>query len=176
MIIGLIIISIVAVTNNYWSKSDEYFFTNKECKPYFDFDEIVYYYSDVSDFEVLGRKNDDLHYLLFLQGFESLKDSIYLEKGDSLFHKKIISKGEHSTIDKIFCYQTINIDHLYVSECIAIYRDIFVFKKEKKIIGMAKICFDCNQFSSVGTDQETDNFGMNYEFSNLTKLIEEIKN
>lgn len=176
MMISLLIISIIAVTNNYWSKSEEYLFTNKECQPYFDFDEIVYYHSDVSDFEVLGRKKDDLHFLLFRQGFESLQDSIYIERGDSLLYKKVISKEEHSTIDKIFCYQPINLDDLYVSECIAIYRDIFVFRKEKKIIGMAKICLDCNQFSSVGTDQKTDNFGMNNEFSNLTKLIEKIKN
>ncbi|MCB0443529.1 MAG: hypothetical protein KDC50_05715, partial [Flavobacterium sp.] len=82
MVIGLIIISIVAVTNNYWSESDEYLCSNKECKPYFDFDEVIHYQSNINDYEVIGRKNNDLIYLLFGSGFESLQDSIYLEKGD----------------------------------------------------------------------------------------------
>lgn len=171
MIIGLVFISIIAITNNYWSKSDEYLFTNKECKPYFDFDEVTHYQSDIEYFEVLRRKNDDLNYLLFTQGFESLLDSIYLERLDSLFHKNIISKEEHPIVDKIFCYQTINVDNLSLTDCIAIYRDIFVFKKNNKIAGIAQICFDCNQFTIIGATQETKNFGVNYEFSNLAKLI-----
>ncbi|MEZ4839040.1 hypothetical protein [Flavobacterium sp.] len=171
MVIGLIIISIVAVTNNYWSESDEYLFSNKECKPYFDFDEVIHYQSNINDYEVIGRKNNDLIYLLFGSGFESLQDSIYLEKGDSLFQKKVVSKEDHSIIDKIFCKQVINEDELYFSECIAIYRDIFVFRKKNKITGIAKICFDCNQFTSIGAKQGTKNFGVNYEFSNLAKLI-----
>ncbi len=171
MIISLIIISIIAITNNYWSKSDEYLFTNNECKPYFDFDEVIHYQSNIHDYEVIGRKNNDLNYLLFGCGFESLQDSIYLEKGDSLFQKKFISKENHAIIDKIFCKQVINQDELYFSECIAIYRDIFVFRKEKKITGIAQICFDCNQFTSIGAKQDTKNFGVNYEFSNLAKLI-----
>jgi len=171
MIIGLIFISIIAITNNYWSKSDEYLFTNKECKPYFEFDEVVHYQYNIEDFEVLGRKNDDLNYLLFGRGFESLQDSIYLERVDSLFHKKLVSKEEHPIVDKIFCYQPIQNEEHYISECIAIYRDIFVFRRENKVIGIAKICFDCNQFTSIGAKQETKNFGVNYEFSNLAKLI-----
>lgn len=176
IIIGLIIISIVAVTNNYWSKSDEYLFTNKECKPYFEFDEVVHYQYNIEDFEVLGRKNDDLKYLLFGNGFESLQDSIYLERVDSLFHKKLVSKEEHPIVDKIFCYQPIQDEEHYISECIAIYRDIFVFRRENKVTGIAKICFDCNQFTSIGAEEKTNNFGVNYEFSNLAKLIKKIEN
>jgi len=173
---GLIIISIVAVTNNYWSKSDKYLFSNKECKPYFDFDEVIHYQSNIHDYEVIGRKNNDLNYLLFSKGFESLLDSIYLKKGDSLFQKKFISKDDHAIIDKIFCKQVINEDELYFSECIAIYRDMFIFKKDNKITGIAQICFDCNQFTSVGAKQETKNFGVNYEFSNLAKLVKKKEN
>lgn len=176
MISGLIIISIVAVTNNYWSESDKYFFSNVECKPYFEFDEVIHYQSNIHDFEVIGRKNNDLNYLLFGRGFESLQDSIYLEKVDSLFHKKIFSKENHVIIDKIFCNQVIHEDELYFSECIAIYRDVFVFRKKNKITGIVKVCFDCDQFTSVGSKQETKNFGLNHEFSNLTKLIKKMEN
>mgnify|MGYP001994192344 CR=1 FL=1 len=34
-------------------------------------------------------------------------------------------------------------DNIYASPCIAIYRDIVIFKKSGSIIGVAKICFGC---------------------------------
>lgn len=59
----------------------------------------------------------------------------------------------------------------YAMTCIAVYRDILVFKKENKIIGTAKLCFSCDQNVITGTQHNTDEFGQSGDYAKLFKLL-----
>ncbi len=55
--------------------------------------------------------------------------------------------------------------------CIFVYRDIFIFRKNNRITGIAKIYFGCGDARISGTEQNTYGFGCNNEFSVLRELI-----
>lgn len=55
--------------------------------------------------------------------------------------------------------------------CKPVYRDILVFYLNDKVIGVAKICFTCDQFIFRGAQGETDFFGYFGEFPKLIKIL-----
>ena len=55
--------------------------------------------------------------------------------------------------------------------CIHVYRDILIFKKEGKVIGTAKICFDCMSKQIKGTTANTENFGQDGDYEKLEKIL-----
>lgn len=59
--------------------------------------------------------------------------------------------------------------------CEPIYRDIFIFKKNKEETGMAKICFKCGLYSFSNKKAIADCFNMNGELTRLRKIISENK-
>ena len=59
--------------------------------------------------------------------------------------------------------------------CEPVFRDIFIFKKNKKEIGIAKICFECELYSLSKGDFISDCFGMNNELEKLKSILSENK-
>lgn len=55
--------------------------------------------------------------------------------------------------------------------CEPIYRDIFLFKKNTKVSGIAKLCYDCEKSLFIGTSAVVSNFGAKGEFEQLRKII-----
>ncbi|MNY62602.1 hypothetical protein D3C86_1994460 [compost metagenome] len=55
--------------------------------------------------------------------------------------------------------------------CIAEYRDIFIFRKKEKTIGIAKICFKCGRFQIIGSKIDTQYFGLWSELDKLKKIV-----
>jgi hypothetical protein len=55
--------------------------------------------------------------------------------------------------------------------CIAIYRDILVFRNHGKICGIAKVCFKCGIHVIVGTESKTDEFGQAGDYNKLNQLL-----
>ena len=53
------------------------------------------------------------------------------------------------------------------------YRDIIIFKNKGTTVGVAKICFRCDQSSIIGTIANTDEFGMSGDFDRLDKLLKD---
>ncbi len=85
------------------------------------------------------------------------------------YKKNIIGKGNYDKINSIFCER--NHKESYATSCIAIYRDILVFKKSNKTIGVAKICFECEQNWIIGTDRNTMEFGMSGDYGKLYDIL-----
>ena len=54
---------------------------------------------------------------------------------------------------------------------VAFYRDILVFKKENKTVGVAKVCFGCSQSIITGTKLNTQEFGQSGDYGRLKKLL-----
>ncbi len=147
-------------------------------KVFFDYDEIDYYHSkiDGEDIGELYDKQDS-------SNIDKLKFGVILDKTPQNindlgfinelskigFTKSKIDQSKFAEIDKIFIEKTAY--EILDKACIAIYRDILVFKKQKKVVGIAKICFGCDKNKIVGTKSNTENFGQDGDYEKLSKLI-----
>lgn len=145
---------------------------------FFDYDEIDYYHSKIEeeDIDELYDKQDSseidkLKFEIILgETPQSLNDLGFINMLNKIgFIKSNIGDSKFVGIDKIFKEKTVyeNVD----SACVAIYRDILVFKKHKSVVGIAKICFSCNKNIIIGSKSNTENFGQDGDYERLEKLI-----
>lgn len=153
-------------------------FVTKYGNEYFKYDEIEFYHIDFDENNILQleeNKNksetDKLKFNLIIGDFpEKINQIEFLNSMEKIsFIKKEIDKTKFPAINKIFIEKTVS--ESYDNACIAIYRDILVFKNKGKIIGFAKICFDCEQNIIIGTQYNTENFGQDGDYKNLKIIL-----
>jgi hypothetical protein len=147
---------------------------------YFEYDEIEYYKSEIEEDQIgilydnqKKSKTDSLKMGTILGEIpKSISDTEFIQNLKSFgYTKSKIDSTKFNKIDEIFT--TKNHSELYANACIYIYRDILVFKKKSKIIGIAKICFGCDAKIIVGTKANTEEFGMNGDYEKLKKILRE---
>ena len=145
---------------------------------YFEYDEIEYYKSEIEEDQIgelynnqkkskkdslkigiilgkIPKSISDTNFIDNLKSFSYLKSNIEPEKFDKI--NEIFTEKKHS--------------EMYETACIYIYRDILIFKKKSKIIGIAKICFGCDASVIVGTKSNTEEFGMSGDYEKLKKIL-----
>lgn len=85
------------------------------------------------------------------------------------YKKSDLSIKQQKEIEDVFSQK----DSLQMSgyACVAEYRDIFLFKKREKTIGIAKICFKCGRFQIVGSKLDTEGFGLWTELDKLKNIV-----
>jgi hypothetical protein len=141
---------------------------------YFDYDNIDYYFNNFDEGKVpeLYDKQSD-------SGWDSLKmgiivgwipddssDLTFISKLDSIgYTKSQVDKSKFKSINEVFTEKPV--DEILATSCMPVYRDILVFKKSDKIVGVAKICFDCWTHEIVGTASNTVGFGQNGDYDSL---------
>jgi hypothetical protein len=147
---------------------------------YFEYDEIEHYKSDYEE-SIIGElydnqtksKIDYLKYEVVLGEIpKTVSDTTFLKYLDTFGYTKLkVDSKKFSKIDEVFTEKK----HLevYATACEYVYRDILVFKKKSKIIGIAKICFGCDDSVIVGTNANTEEFGMSGDYAKLKKILEE---
>jgi hypothetical protein len=148
----------------------------KEGSYFFDFDELVHYNIEIND-DILFKKKEKMNPLLQLQYDllientpNSINDTFFVSQLDKIgFHKNQVPGNKFSKIQEIFREKETN--EGVSMACIAVYRDILLFKKNKKIIGIAKICFTCNQHRIHGTTANTINFGQEGDYYSLSQIL-----
>lgn len=149
-----------------------------DCKPYFQYDKVEHYYLDIDEdkiWEIEERENKTEKekkqlQLLIQYAPDKLSDTFLLKEVEKIdFLKTVISPQKFETLDQIFCERKHK--EVLALSCIAIYRDILVFKKDNKIIGTAKICFNCNQNVITGTMLNTEEFGQSGDYEKLYKVL-----
>ncbi|UUC44688.1 hypothetical protein [Flavobacterium cerinum] len=157
--------------------------TNKSESAYFDFDEVDHYHSDIEERKVYLLNNphskikkaegDDKRAVIYMEDVpDELPDENYGKQLEEFgFKKKRIDPSRNKEISNIFSLTTCN--DVYAAACVPIYRDIFIFKKEGRIIGLAKICFNCRLYYIVGTDKDQGEFGQCGGYEKLFRLIEQ---
>lgn len=146
--------------------------------PFFNFDEIEYYHIDILEskaMEIWDKPNkspiEQLKVdILIKEKPENLNNLTFIQSLNTIgFTKSLINPSQFKDINLIFSeksgYES------YVSGCIPVYRDILVFKKDNKIIGVSKICFDCHLFRIIGTSANTENFGQDGDFDKLLRIL-----
>ena len=159
---------------------------SKEEKMFFDFDSVEYYSLNKSKEEEMGENNSKS---IDKGIFDKIFFDDYPEKvNNTVFYKTInsdgFSKSELSQKDVEYLRSDIFLEKLSlkilenVYACSPQYRDILVFKKNKEISGIAKICLSCRQFYLISSKKEiqTENFGTEEEYKSLEKLFQKYKN
>jgi hypothetical protein len=140
---------------------------------YFDFDEVIHYKSEIKEEELFDYKNktDKLKKSVILEDTpNSIKDTIFIDKLETFGYKKtVLNKSKFDAINNLFSFKIFLKSSS--SGCIYVYRDILIFKKKSRIVGMAKICFDCDANKIYGTNYKTDNFGQGGDYDRLQILL-----
>jgi hypothetical protein len=103
----------------------------------------------------------------------SLEDTSFISNLTSIEYEKYqVEKKDLYKLRDIFRTKGGDMD---VAACIAVYRDILIFKKQNEIIGIANMCFTCNNFKFRGTNVITNQFGTNQDIEVLRTLLKENK-
>lgn len=149
----------------------------KELRPFFDSDEIDHYFvnytlESIINFEEKSRKSKKHREFenLFMGHFP---DSIPKDFKEILlshnYKKSDLSIKQQKGIENVFSQKdTLQMDGY---ACVAEYRDIFIFKKKEKTIGIAKICFKCGRFQIIGSKIDTQYFGLWTELDKLHNIV-----
>jgi len=153
-------------------------FIPKYGKLYFDYDEIDHYHINMEENSIMTldtipnrSKKDQLKLdILINKTPKDINDTEFIKSLDKLGFKKSVIKAQNfKKINEIFIEKTVS--EILEYACVPVYRDILVFKKGEKIIGMAKICFDCHQKHIVGTNANTENFGQDGDYPKLLQIL-----
>jgi hypothetical protein len=147
-----------------------------DCKSYFDFDEIEYYQINISEDNAMklydsknkiDQKLNDAVNQKLPDTITNIKMLLDLEKIG--YKKSVIQKNKFEEIRSVFCERKHTESYAYA--CVAIFRDILVFKKSNKTVGVAEICFGCEQDWIIGTNRNTMDFGMSGDFDKLYNVL-----
>lgn len=154
-------------------------------KAFFDFDSVEYYSLNKNKEVEMGENNSKS---IDNGIFDKIFFDNYPEKvNNTVFYKTIdsdgFSKSELSQKDVEYLRNDIflekpslkMLENVYA--CSPQYRDILIFKKNKEISGIAKICLSCRQFYLISSKKEiqTENFGTEKEYKSLEKLFNKYK-
>ncbi len=172
------LIILFGCNNNSVSKKTETTESNLDCKPYFEFDQVEHYFLKIDEDKIwemeekknrTEKENKQLE-LLIQHTPDKLSDTIFIKDLEKIdFVKSEIQTDKFEQLNGIFCERKHK--ESYAMACIAIYRDILVFKKDNKIIGTAKICFECDQSVITGTTLNTSEFGQTGDYGKLYKIL-----
>ncbi len=147
-------------------------------KKFFTYDEILHYV-DANGQGELSSLMDKVH----LTADESLKfdllagdtpknisDTSFIRKLEKIgYTKRNVGKEKFAVIDSIFTEKTVS--ESWATACMINYRNILLFKRKHKTIGIARICFGCGKHQIIGTTANTKNFGFDGDFAKLDRLL-----
>jgi hypothetical protein len=175
----LIIIVIIAFscTNSEKSKNTNEMVVKKELRPFFDSDRIDHYcLRSRSDFEhstddntVEQEKKKEFSSFFYGNYPDTIKKNFEGLLLKYNYKKSNLSIKQKKEIENVFSEKDSIQRDGYA--CIAEYRDIFIFKKKEKSIGIAKICFKCGRFQIIGSKIDTEGFGLFDELDKLKKIV-----
>lgn len=100
----------------------------------------------------------------------SLSDTLFINELEKIgFEKNKITGKKIQSIRDIFREKS-HSESLGMS-CVAVYRDILIFRKNGKIVGIAKVCFSCLQHQIHGTSANTFEFGQSGDYEKLKSIL-----
>lgn len=148
-----------------YSCSEENFFS--------EFDEVDYYTLKNDSLISFENKNDSIALKIYNEDYPfDLKNvEFYKIINQDRFIKRNIIKSDINLLGKIFT--TKNKYFETSNACIPNYRDILILKKEDSIIGIIKICMECEKYQFIGNIPKVDeyNFSQTRNFEDLDKIF-----
>ena len=145
---------------------------------YFDYDEIVHYRIELENKKRIDiykdRQKSELdsikYRVIFKDIPKSLSDTTFISILETTgYLKNEVEKDKFEKINEIFLEKKPQESIQYA--CDYIYRDILIFKRKSKTIGIAKICFECHGNRIVGTKANTEEFGMDGDYEKLENIL-----
>jgi len=157
---------------------------SSNCLTYFDFNHIEYYSVDITPSKLralenkglfledsLKKSKEEIELLDIISGerLGTLEDTIFIDRLPQLGFLRInLTYVQLEKLSPVFCVKPT--ETFSISECIPVYRDIFVFRLDQEITGIIKLCFECEQSMFTPTDYDTMFFGEN-EFEELKEIL-----
>lgn len=148
--------------------------------PFFHFDKIDYYKTSITEdsLQAIAMNQDksrqEQALLQIVRGNVpvSTMDTLFIKNMDVLsFRKSEIDSSQFKKITDIFSVKDLPLTK--TTACIPVYRDILIFREKGKVIGMVKICFDCEKNQIIGSRYNTANFGSSNEYTELGVILQE---
>lgn len=174
----LIVVVISSCKNSQKEEVADKKVVKKELRPFFDSDKVEHYYLDFSDDDFMkllkkdkNTEKEEEFLALYVHNFP---DTIPKGNFDTIllkhkYKKSNLSLKQEKEIENVFSEKD-SLQNSFAA-CAAEYRDIFIFKKKDKTVGIAKICFKCGRFQIVGSKLDTSGFGLWSEFDKLKKIV-----
>lgn len=146
-------------------------------KPFFKFDAIDYYNLKIGEHTASNLLNtqstalDSIKYNLILdETSENISNDYFLSNLAKVGYKKLeIDPNDFQHLTSLFSERSER-DGLFF-ECFPTFRDILVFKKDKKVIGVAKLDLGCNKYKIIGTAANTETFGQGKDYEILSLIF-----
>jgi len=142
---------------------------------FFDFDEVVYYKTDIKTedvYKIAQSTNKDKRFLYLVWGNtpDKLSDTTFLSYIENVgYTKKSVPVEQHAALKEILREK--NGQGSNYTLCTRYYRDIFVLKKKGKMTGVVKICYSCGDVELVGAKANTGCFGSKSDLKELTEIV-----
>lgn len=150
----------------------------KELKKFYDADEIEHFYLNISEEKIMelfekrkrNPERDKLKSLLVSHYPNSISEPNFeADLTKFKFVKTQLSEIKKKEVENIFSQK--DSVQTEFSSCLPYYRDIFIFKKNDSIVGIAKVCFGCGVSQFNGTKINTEGFGLRSQLEELEKII-----
>lgn len=146
---------------------------------YFDFDQVDYYSTFVSEdslyslelSNIVNTKTDRFIEVLSEDVPTTIVDTAFIEELESFgYDYQLVPDYKHYELNDLFREKSFDPSEMKWM-CMPVYNDILIFKRQNKIVGIAKVCFGCSILHVVGTTANTQNFGSCKGFWKLQKLL-----
>jgi hypothetical protein len=155
------------------------------CGPYFEYDQIEHHWIEemTSHYFTAREKSNktplEQRYFDIVWSHKATlpEDStMFTNLAELGFQQASVALEKFQPINDFFCGRTPNESMVSpVKMCIPSYRDILVFRRYGKMVGVARICFECDQYAVSGQNNTFiyyNRIGLNYEdlFNTLGKV------
>lgn len=160
--------------------------TEVECMPFYTYNKLDHYQIEISQDSIsylvdhtntkyrqtpLTTLQLELAQILLSGGLSKLGDTVSLSRLETLgYTKHPVEKRNFGRIDELLCEGYIP-EESKVNMCLPVYRDILVFRDSERIVGLCKLCFECDMSLFVGTNRKTYYFGQTGEFKKLAEIL-----
>lgn len=144
----------------------------------FDFDEATHYYYEIEEDSLMRMwdkenktdKETRIINLLIDDIPYSIKDSSSVKNLERYgFIKKQISNFDKSKLRQAIRRK--KVADFEETTCIAEYRDIIIFKKNHKIVGVIKICFGCDQYLIIDSRGQKQDYEEHIHMGILSQIL-----
>lgn len=141
----------------------------------FEYDLIEYYTLNLDNLDnrLLVQK-DTVKRKILNDYFKDIKDSINLKHVEKYYIKSELNLQTLKFVKSYICKNNINSNNWF-SECMPTFRDIMIFKRQSKTVGIIKICFECNISNVVSSEYNSEMFN-DEEMDILEKFLIDGKN
>lgn len=147
-------------------------------QPFFLYDQIEYYKTPIAKDSLLAiemkqdKSNKEQALLQIVTGDVpvSIKDTLFIKNMEILnFKKEILDPKIHSKISHLFSFRETG--QPIVSKSNAEYLDVLIFRKNNKIVGMAKVSFEGLKHQMIGERYNDSKFGQSGEYKELENIL-----